>query len=683
MIIRTLSVVFFLHTLLLAAKEINPVYTNTPPKIDGIITENEWTGVTSTTGFTQLQPHKGAPASEETIVFVQQNANYLFVAFQCVQQNSSDIVANISRRDRLDNSDDAVLLLLDTFNDKRSAVAFWVNPLGTQTDLFITDDGRNADLNWDTEWQAAAHIADTVWTAEMAIPFDRIRYKNGLQTWGINFARVIRANVEIAYWSGELYDNYRVSQSGTLTGLKVPEKSKSFRLTPYATLRFENGSITQNHNKWLADAGLDASYQLTTGVRVDASLNPDFATVEGDQEQINLTRWELSFPEKRLFFLEGNSLYSTRIRTFYSRRIGDIDYGVKVIGKLNDYNFSALSARTAADVDLAIPSAQFTAARLKKDVLNSSSIGLTAVDKSWSTGYSRSLSGDFLINPGEAWQITGQFVVSAPGLSIAHSAYFLRVAHESNLHHIHLRYSDTGEKLKDNVNQTGFIRDDDMRELDSDLSYFFWPQSSALKYIFIESRNNIFWSHAGMLRSWYVTETARFYLKNRFSIQLSYNDEFKLYEQKYYNHQYQIQIGYNTDEWQAIKGDYTWGRNFDRDFELYSFGIQHRFFEHLALGYDFQSISFVPDATVRSNTIHILSVDYNVTRDLWFRVFTQTSITEKRLYIYGLFGWRFFPPFSSLYIIYTTDRFDELRYQEQRMNDILFLKLSYQFGIYL
>ncbi|MBN1482621.1 hypothetical protein JXA70_20265, partial [candidate division KSB1 bacterium] len=248
-------------------------------------------------------------------------------------------------------------------------------------------------------------------------------------------------------------------------------------------------------------------------------------------------------------------------------------------------------------------------------------------------------------------------------------------------HHIHLRYSDTGEKFKENVNQTGFIRDDDMRELDSDLSYYFWPQSSPLKYVFLESRNNIFWSHAGILRSWYVTETARFYLKNRFSIQLSYNDEFKLYEKKYYNHQNQVQIGNNTDEWQAVKAGYTWGLNFDRDFELYSFSIQRRFFERLALGYDFQSITFVPDATDHSSTLHILSIDYNVTRDLWFRVFTQTSSRENRLYVYGLFGWRFFPPFSSLYIIYTTDRFDELTYLEQRKSDILFLKLSYQFGI--
>ncbi len=681
MLIRTLSVFFLLHAAVLAGKEVTSAFIDTPPNIDGILADNEWTDAASTTGFTQLQPHKGAPASEKTMVFLQQNADYLFVAFQCFQDNPSKIVANISRRDQLDNSDDAVLLLLDTFNDKRSAVAFWMNPLGTQTDVFITDDGRNSDLNWDTEWQAAARITDTGWTAEMAIPFDRIRYKNGLQTWGINFARVIRANAEIAYWSGELNDNYRVSQGGLLTGLKVPQKSKSFRLTPYTTLRYENSDITQNHNKWLADAGVDASYQLTPGVRVDASLNPDFATVEGDQEQINLTRWELSFPEKRLFFLEGNALYSTRIRTFYSRRIGDIDWGAKATGKIGDYDFSALSAATASDADLEIPTAQFTALRLKKDILNSSSIGLTAVDKTWKNGYSRSLSGDFLLNPGEAWIITGQFVVSAPGVSMAHSAYFLRVSNESNLHHVHLRYSDTGEKFKDNVNQTGFVRDDDMRELDSDLSYFFWPQSSPLKYIFVESRNNIFWSHAGTLRSWYVTETARFYLKNRFSLQLSYNDEFKLYEKKYYNHQYQIQIGYNADEWQAVKGGYTWGTNFDRDFELFSFGIQHRFFERLALGYDFQSITFVPDQTNRSNNLHILSIDYNVTRDLWLRLFTQTSSRDDRLYLYGLFGWRFFPPFSSLYIIYTTDRFDELQYLEQRKNDILFLKLSYQFGI--
>jgi len=519
------------------------------------------------------------------------------------------------------------------------------------------------------------------WSAEIAIPFHKIAYDESLQIWGVNFARIIRYNFETSYWSGLMSQDYRVSQSGRLTNLELPSRDSDFTLTPYSTLRFENSDSTGNHNKWFGDIGLDASYQITSGIIANATINPDFATVEGDQEEINLTRWELSFPEKRLFFLEGNELYSTRIKTFYSRRIGDIDFGGKITGKMNDYTFSAIGVRTTSDSKLDIPFARFSAFRLKRDILNSSSLGFTAVDKSWQKNYSRSFSADFLLNPGTNWKITGQFVTSAPGLSMQHSAYFLRAAHESNLHHVHVRYSDTGKKFQDNVNQTGFIREDDMKEIDSDLSYIFWPQSSLFKYISLESRNNIFWNHQNILRSWKFFQGAVFYLQNKFSIELGYKDEFKLYEKKFYNHTYEIELGYNKDEWASIEFDHEWGRNEDRAFKLYEFAVQQRLIENLAVKYSLANLEFSPDPGKKSTILHIGTIDYNFSRDLWLRVLSQTDRQEDRLYFYGLFGWRFFPPFSAIYLIYTTDQFDDFDYDTKVKNEILFLKLSYQFGL--
>ena len=525
---------------LIYAKELRVNFIDGSPEIDGIVTVQEWAIADSTFGFTQLEPEKGNPASENTIIYVLQNEKFLFIAFKCYQKDPVSIVSNITVRDQLYKSDDAVMVLLDTFNDQRSGYSFWVNPLGTQTDIRVNDDGRNTDRNWDTEWYAAAKKTSYGWSVEISIPFRKIGYDAALQTWGINFARVIRHNFETSSWSGLMNQDYRISQGGKLINLRLPSRYSNFTLTPYTTLRYVNSDIIDDDKQWFNDVGLDASYQMTPGVVANATVNPDFATVEGDQEQINLTRWELSFPEKRLFFLEGNELYLTRIRTFYSRRIGDIDFGGKITGKVNDYNFSAIGVRTTSSSTLGIPSAWFSTFRLKRDILKSSSVGITAVDKSWSNGYSRSFSADFLLNPGTYWKITGQYVTSAPGLTMAHSAYFLRIAHESNLHHIHVRYSDTGAKFRDNVNQTGFVRDDDMKEIDSDLIYTFWPRSSTIKYISLKSKNNIFWSHQNVLRSWFVTQGVRFYFLNKFSIDVSYNNEFKLYEKKYYNHRNKI-----------------------------------------------------------------------------------------------------------------------------------------------
>lgn len=675
------QLLFILLPFFVFSKDIKVNFIENNIGVDGIIDINEWLGADSTSGFTQLEPRKGNPASEKTIVYILQNSDFLYVAFKCYQSETSSIVANITARDQIDDSEDLVMLMIDTFNDKRSGFAFLVNPLGTQTDIRIIDDGRSTDSNWDTEWQTEAVITKYGWSVEMAIPFNKIGYDASLQTWGVNFARVIRYNFETSYWSGEMNQNFRVSQSGKLTNLILPDIKRNITFTPYSTLRYENSDFTGNHHKWFGDVGLDASYQITSGVVANATINPDFATVEGDQEEINLTRWELSFPEKRLFFLEGNELYSTRIKTFYSRRIGDIDFGGKITGKINEYTFSAIGVQTTGDFKLDIPQATFGVFRLKRDILKSSSIGFTAVDKSWENEYSRSFSADFLLNPGTNWKLTGQFVSSAPGLSIQHSAFFLRAAHESNLHHIHVRYSDTGKKFRENVNQTGFIRDDDMREIDSDLSYVFWTQSSLFKYIELESRNNIFWNHENTLRSWYVTEEARFYLNNKFSLEISYNDEFKLYEKKYYNHKYNIELGYNTDEWAYAEAEYTWGKNFDRDFQLIEFGVRQRLIEQLAITYSVQKLDFSPDSSNNSTILNVITLNYNFDRDLWFRLLAQTDNQENRFYFYGLFGWRFFPPFSAVYLIYTTNRFDHMDFNNKVRNEILFLKLSYQFGI--
>jgi len=673
--------IILLFSLFAFGREINVNFTENKITIDGKINTNEWIGSDSTAGFTQLEPQKGNPASEKTIVYILQNDAYLYIAFKCYQQDPTSIVANITTRDKLYNSDDGVLIMLDTFNDQRSGFSFQINPLGTQTDMRINDDGRSTDSNWDTEWQAESTISSFGWTAEIAIPFHKIGYDESLETWGVNFARIIRYNFEISYWSGLMSQNYRVSQSGRLTNLKLPSRDCDFTLTPYSTMRYENSDETGNHNKWFGDVGMDASYQITSGVIASATINPDFATVEGDQEEINLTRWELSFPEKRLFFLEGNELYSTRIKTFYSRRIGDIDFGGKITGKVDDYTFSVMGVRSTSDSKLDIPVARFGVFRLKQDILKSSSIGFTAVDKSWQNNYSRSFSADFLLNPGTNWKLNGQFVTSAPGISMQHSAFFLRAAHESNLHHVHVRYSDTGKKFRENVNQTGFIQDDDMKEIDSDISYTFWPKSSIFKYIELESRNNIFWNHENTLRSWYITEEALFYLNKKFALEISYNNEYKLYEKEYYNHRYNLELGYNTDEWANAEVEYTWGKNFDRDFQLFEFEIQQRLFENLAIKYSAKKLDFSPDTSKNSTIVNIITLDYNFDRDLWLRLLAQTDDQENSLYFYGMFGWRFFPPFSALYLIYTTDQFDHMDYENKVRNEILFLKLSYQFGI--
>ncbi|MFC2132490.1 DUF5916 domain-containing protein [Bacteroidota bacterium] len=465
----------------------------------------------------------------------------------------------------------------------------------------------------------------------------------------------------------------------------MPQRRNNLIVFPYANLRYEDSNVTGVENSWKPNAGIDVKYNITSNLAANLSVNPDFATVEGDQDQINMTRWELSFPEKRLFFLDGNDQFSTRIKTFYSRRIGDINYGAKLSGKVGNTQMNLISARTVANPDNNDPASFFTAARFKRDFLKSSTLGMTLVDKRWDGGSTQSFSGDIVLNPGKIWKITGQLVASLPGDFNSHSAYFMRFARENNNFHYHVRYSYFGENFRDNVNQTGFIRVDDKREIDSDVDYKWWFDNKFVKYFKLSTANNVYWDTKGTFLSWYITEKATLYLKNRFSLDLSYNDEYKLFEKKYYNHKYGITLGYNTDEWASAHVQYQWGRNFDRDFELLQGNIKIKPGNKLALQYTFNKVDYNPDPDNNSTILNILSADYNFTKDIWIRVFAQNNTVNDKVYVYSLFGWRFKPPFGAVYLIFNSDNYDDplanlygmQQINERKRSNVLFIKLTY------
>ncbi len=682
------SIVFILFSLsfkTFSQKAVESFLVATPPKIDGFVIEDAWQVADSAVNFIQMEPTKSAKSSEKTVVYITYDTEKVYFGVKCYTRDPSQIVGKVQTRDLLSKDDDLVVILLDTYRDKRSAFGFFVNPLGVQIDMRVADDGRNLDLNWDAVWESAAVKTPEGWSAEFAIPFQSITYNKKIPDWGINFGRVIRSNFETSYWSGELSDDFRISQGGVLTGLKLPSKKKIVEFTPYLTLRYEDSDETGIHGKFVPQAGIDAHVNISSNVVSHLTYNPDFATVEGDQEQINMTRWELSFPEKRLFFMEGNELFKTRIKTFYSRRIGDVHYGGKINGKIKDISFYAMDSQTKpdsiveADTTIHIPSANYTAIRVKKDILNSSSIGFTYVDKKWEGNYTSSASLDFMLNLAKTWKVTGQWVTSFPGNTIPSSSYFIRVAKESNIYHYHVRYSYTGKNFKDNVNQTGFLRDDDMKELDSDITYRWWFDG-ALKYLNVGAYNNIFWSTENVLRSWYLTQRVRLYLKNRFSFDFSYNNEYKLYEKKYYNHRYGAAVGYNTDEWTSASVAYNRGVNFDRDFDWFQADARVKLFKKLSLTYSLNLLKYYPDPTSSSTLINIVSIDYNFTNDLWIRVFAQNNTSNDMIYFYGMFGWRFQPPFGALYLIYNSDNFDDPVLGTRSNNDVIFLKASYRIG---
>jgi len=282
-----------------------------------------------------------------------------------------------TRRDQLMKQDDVVAVVFDTYHDSRSAFWFMTNALNSQVDMCISDDGKSLDTNWDTRWEVKSAVYDSGWTAEFAIPFQSIRFEPAKKIWGINFGRFIPKTLETSYWAGETDDDFRVSKFGILTGLEYDRTASELHFIPYTTQRYE----TFSNEKWNNMTGLDLEYHYKNNITANLTYNPDFATVESDREQINMTRWELSFPEKRKYFLEGGELFKSRITPFYSRRIGEINFGGKVIGKTGPYAFAVIAVNAKAtddnpltSNDESFPEYNLGVVRLKQDVLKSSTV---------------------------------------------------------------------------------------------------------------------------------------------------------------------------------------------------------------------------------------------------------------------------------------------------------------------
>ena len=363
------SLLFFLIIaipgFLYSQKSIRASRLEQPIIIDGFFEANMWLLADSATGFIQMEPHPGDQPSEKTVAWFGYDDQNIYAFIKCYQE--TPVIARNQSRDALSKSDDIIVLQIDTYNDNRTGYGFFVNPLGTQIDIKINDDGRNLDTNWDTEWDCEAAIFDWGWCAEISIPFNSLKFKKGVETWGLNIGRVIRSNFETVSWSGPLTADFRISQAGEVTGLATPGSRMHFSLFPYASV------FKATDEKVKADAGIDAEWQISPNVSLNGTYNPDFATVEADEVKINLSRYELRYPEKRLFFQEGNEMYNTRIKTFYSRRIQDINYGARLNGKIGDFQFNALNVMSP-ELSAEDQTSFFTVARNKKDVLNSSTV---------------------------------------------------------------------------------------------------------------------------------------------------------------------------------------------------------------------------------------------------------------------------------------------------------------------
>jgi hypothetical protein len=348
------------------------------PVIDGRVAEEVWRTVEPYSTFTQQDPIEGAPASEKTEVRIIVGKGNVYVGIIAFDSDPSKIIVSQSRRDASLSETDSIVMVFDTFNDSQNAFVFGTNPLGIEYDGQVAREGQSSGVqvggggaggtqrggisafnpNWDGDWTVRSQITERGWEAEMAIPLKTLRYQTGEnQTWGFNLLRNIRHKNEQVYLAPipRGFDIYRVSLAAKMPGLTLPAR-RDIKFIPYA-LTSANRDYTRAgsdvEGNW--DVGLDVKWGIRPNLTLDATINTDFAQVEADEEQVNLTRFDLFFPEKRPFFLENASTFQfgnpQQIDLFFSRRIGlsptalpiDIRGGGRLSGKVGGWNVGLLN----------------------------------------------------------------------------------------------------------------------------------------------------------------------------------------------------------------------------------------------------------------------------------------------------------------------------------------------------
>lgn len=394
------------------AREITAARVASPPVIDGRLDDPCWAEAAGSSDFRNFRDGL-RPATQQTVVRLCYDAGTLYVALDCLEDDVAGISAAIAQRDASDiaEEDDCVAIALDTFRDKRSSYAFLVSALGTKRDVHASECGRSRDVGWDAVWDVAVATLSDRWTAEIAIPFSALRWAAGDSlVWGVDFARVEMPHREYSLWSGTQGEFMDPTGFGTLRGLSGIERGAGLELLPFVLGKYDTFGLYDYPFEpadadWSVhgDVGLDVKYAPTAYVTVNATVNPDFAQIEADPNQINLGGDEIRLEERRPFFSENADLFQMPLRLLYTRTMEDIVLGGKVTGKAGAGSFGALYVRSndlprdeygdaltdSAGQELAPEAADYAAFVYRQDLFGSATAGAYAATREREDGHSR------------------------------------------------------------------------------------------------------------------------------------------------------------------------------------------------------------------------------------------------------------------------------------------------------
>ncbi|MEX2528247.1 MAG: DUF5916 domain-containing protein [Gemmatimonadota bacterium] len=658
--------------------------------IDGFLNDEAWTVAQPATGFVQREPREGLPATEETEFRVLHDQRGIFFAIRALDSEPERLVRDLYGRDvaalrgrnQFWGQDDAVTLILDTFQDGRSAYYFSVNPNASMTDALILDEGQILNFDWQGVWEAAAQVDEQGWTAEIFIPWTTLRFPNQAEVgFGLNVQRFVRRKTEESYWSpiGLDQDLWRISMAGDLTGLQPPGMARALEAKPFVTVSHKEGPSFPDQG-FDFQPGLDVKVGVTESLTADFTWNTDFAQVEVDEQQVNLTRFALFFPEKREFFLENAGLFEVGVENFaqlfFSRRIGlgadgspvPIQGGGRLSGRVpGGFEVGALGIRTSGQDD--VPGVNHSVLRLRRKILERSTAGviLTHLHQGDGGADNRVVAFDMDLNPWRQLGLNGYVANSfTEGDSPGENWSTGGILHwNQDAFGIRVVFMDHQENFRPGL---GFLPRPGVRHYQPGARVAFRPGSGPIRRILFRSLNDLITDRSWNLESRNVMMHTIWTLNSDDQITLQYNGRFEDLEQSFAIHpsvtirpgQYHFNstfLRFTASERRRVSGTarYERGNFWSGERQAVEVRGAFRFNNHLAVGprVEWNDVQLAEgDFTT---TLSGVRLDFSPTNRITFNAFVQYNdamdrfTTNLRLDIIHR-------PGSDLFLVYNDGR---------------------------
>ena len=674
--------------------------------IDGRLDDKAWSDAEPVTELFQRETFEGIPATEPTHVSLLFDDENLYIGFRCLDSDPGRPLARTMFRDENLAADDAVAVMIDAYNDQRSAVFLATNANGILFDMLQNgEESATRNLDWDTVWYARGSQTAEGWSAEMVVPFQSLRFappEDGKEVvFGIGFKRNLPRKNEETYWPFVSNDStwYRPAELGKLRGLHDIQSGRSVELRPYVLGGVARDETLQ-HTHTRKEAGIDAKWGVTTGLTADFTVNTDFAQEEADLQQINFTRFSLFFPEKRQIFLESQRTFLFGVPReadlIFTRRIGlsstggiiPILAGARLSGRQGAYSVGIMNMQTNDVSDVGVPEENFSVVRLRRDISSRSNVGVLFTNREGGGTFNRVYGGDLNLYLGN-WSLQNYVAaMDAPARASGRSSAYAKLEYRADRYGAFYRYLDIGESFAPGI---GFVRRPNSRQNLAQLRYSPRPALDLVRQLHFTGTLDYVPNQQGVLetRSW--TGEFRTTFEAGHEAAVAYTDSFEFLEEPFrLRPDVTISPGAYDFSTVELRFDsfprshrrlnlaYATGGFWDGERDTLTLGASYRINKHLDVSGDYQ-VNWV-DLPQSRFTTHLLASRVQVAfrTDVVLMSLFQYNDDTGQLSSNVRFNW--IPrPGSDFFVVY--NELDEVLGSVGVQNRSLSVKFNYWFGL--